>query len=181
MTDPYAVTSWGVVNAPFEMTTPSGQKCLVRKLTMEDVLAHGLINELDGIGTALIDETVPEDSEAAGASLLVAFKDTEKFTRLERTINKITQITVMQPVIYGVPDEVINPQTRKPEPGSRVTGRAYVDQISFMDKMSIFGKVFEGFKGLEQFREDEQASDLGTVENVEAVSSTAELPVGDPA
>lgn len=181
MTDPYAVTSWGVVNAPFDMTTPSGQKCLVRKLEMEDVLAHGLINELDGISTALIDENAPEEEQESGASLLVAFKDTDKFGRLEKTINKIVQITVVQPVIYGIPDEVLNPQTRKPEAGPRVEGRAYVDQISFMDKMSIFGKVFEGFKGLEQFREDEQADDLGTMANVEAVPAIAELPVGDPA
>jgi hypothetical protein len=166
LTDPYAVTSWGVTNKPFEKVTPSGQRCLVRKLEMEDILVHGLMNELDGISTALMSEegSDPKDD----SSLMNAFQDQKKFKQLNATIGKIIEITVLKPTIYSVPegDE------------QRVKGRAYIDQVDFMDKMALFQAVFEGFKGLETFREESTAG-LGTVENVQALPETAQSPTWD--
>jgi hypothetical protein len=187
-TDEYAVTSWGESAAePFGITLPSGQRCLVRKLEMEDVLAHGLLNDLDSFSSNLL-EDVPTKDET-DESVINAFQETEKFEKLTKTVNKIVMITVKRPTIYLVPLEgEIDPDTGlrvgqfNPKTGEKVTGRvkgrAYVDQVSFMDKMAIFQAVFEGLKGLDQFREGSEA-DLGSVENVEAVPSTAVVTGGN--
>jgi len=175
--DEFAVTSWGEsAPEPFGITLPSGQRCLVRKLEMEDVLAHGLLNDLDSFSTSLLEDEESKDESAE--DVMKSFQDSEKFTKLTATVNKIVMITVLRPSVYPKPESSMHPVTRETIAGIRIPGRAYVDQISFMDKMAIFQAVFEGMKGLDRFREGQEAG-LGTVEDVEAVPAASELLVGD--
>lgn len=187
--DPYAVTSWGETasSEPFGITLPSGQRCLVRRLEMEDVLANGLLNNLDAFSSSLLDEAGSAKAESP-EEVLGAFQDKEKFGKLGDTINKIVLITVVKPSVFPLPVEgdidpetgllvgQINPMTGEKITG-RVKGRVYLDQINFMDKMFIFQSVFEGLNGLDRFREGQEAG-LGTVEDVQAVPTAPVVPTG---
>lgn len=178
MTDPYAVTGWGKPQIEtFDVVVPSGQRCQVRKLKMEDVLAHGILNDLDAFSTALLAEDGTEVKDDSPGAVMAQIQNPEKFSKLQSTVDKIIMITVQQPIIYTVPDQIV--VDGKVADGPRVAGRVYIDQVGFLDKMEIFNQVFEGFRNLDQFREGQEAG-LGTVEDVQGVQSTAELPAGDP-
>lgn len=167
----YAVTGWGQ-NVPFDYALPSGQKCLLKQLEMEEILALGIVDQLDTFTNGLI--TKPEapgkktkkstakqemDETAAIFELL---KDKERYDQLIGTVNKVVMAGVVLPKIHDQPEDEL---TRK-------AGVAYIDQIGFMDKMSIFTQCFRGLGDTTRFH-GEQAAGLGDVAEVESAEGTA--------
>lgn len=168
--DPYAVTSWGPnAKEPFDVVTPSGQRCLVRKLEMDDILSSGILNDLDSFTAALVAEETPS-SEVDPKEMMKLFADKEKFGKMVETMDKVLVLTVLRPTILPVPAEGV----------SRETGKAYVDQVNFMDKMAIFSQVFDGLSGMGEFREEQEAG-VGTVANEQTLQSAAESAPGTTA
>lgn len=166
----FAVTSWGQQNAPFEVVTPSGQKCLLRKLDMEDILSSGIINDLDSFSSALLAEDGDEAKAQDPKELMKAFSDKEKFKKMIETMDKVLVLTVVLPEIVPVPAEGV----------AREVGKAYIDQVNLADKMFIFSKVNDIFGGLETFREEQEAG-LGNLENEQSLPSPTESAPGTTA
>lgn len=168
--DEFAPTSWSVAPKPFVLELASGQKCLVRKLGMEDIIKLDMLDDLDTFTPQLLPPEAEGKPKTAVSSIresLGSMADSSKFGKLESTINKVTIACVLKPKVLPIPLEG----------EEREEGRAYVDYISFGDKMYIFGEVFEGMSDMESFRE-EQTTSVELPPDVEGNGSSSEPPSG---
>lgn len=153
--DRYAATAWGSAPVPFEVELPSGQRCLVRKLQMEDVIRLNLIDALDTFSPQLMSDDKPEQPKTIKETMGL-MGDPDKLDRLMESMDKVVVVCVVKPKVFHLPN-----------PGEeRVEGRAYIDYIGFEDKMTLFGEVFEGMSEAERFRE-EPTDGMGDVAAVE--------------
>lgn len=168
--DEFAITSWSKAKdykKPFKFTCPSGQKTLIHRLDMADLLKLGVAENLDLMAKALMatDETAeqsenkPDDAAEATSEII---RNAENFSKLEGTINKVCQAGVIKPKLHLPPrDEA-----------ARQSGLTYVDSIFFEDRMALFTEIFDS-EGLTTFRQ-EQKDGVGDVANVTSVPLPAE-------
>lgn len=185
MHDKYAVTgAWG--ESPYQdVTVSSGQVCLVKKISMEDLVALDIAREVD-TPTAIASQNVakaqgkvPTDRKPKQLTKAEALKaeqenakkvasevsqDPEAFKKHIGLISKIVCFAVQLPVIHPVPEG---------DPMNRENGRVYVDSIGFKDQMEIFEFAMSSTKDAETFRE-ESDPDVGNVDNVEDVQLPSE-------
>lgn len=159
--DPYALTGWGSQSREKEkdLTLPSGQRCRVRMLGMEDILELDLLDAMDTFSKHLIkdvkkpgkQETEEEDS---GLEFLKMLKDGDRMKDLRKTVDKVVPVVVLKPQVWPNPGK-----NKTPDPG-----KLYVKDIDLSDKFVIFSAVFEGFgPGMADFREESEKS-VGAVE-----------------
>lgn len=167
--DDFAPKSWAVAPKPFVLKLASGQKCLVRKLGMEDIIKLDMLDDLDTFTPQLVpsESGKPETAISSIRKSLGPMAESSKFSKLENTINKVTIACVLKPKVLPVPEEG----------EERKEGQAYVDYISFGDKMYIFGEVFEGMSDMESFREEQTAS-VELPADGEGNGSSSEPPSG---
>lgn len=174
--DKYAVTGWASGPQPFDLTLPSGQTCLVRKLEVPDLIRTGLLDRLDTFFPELLAEEGQKKDTEDDESFLQKIKDPAKFNALEDIINKIAIEVVLTPKLHAVPvptpDQLAQGITSDT---LRIDGLVYVDKIPFGDKMAIFNAVFEGIGDLGQFREG-QGDGVGDME-AEPVDAGPSEPV----
>ena len=166
--DEYALSpAWAKGNEykkPFDhFIEATGQKVLIRRLDMGDLLKLGIAEELDFMTKALMSDAKPEDksADAIGKAILKA----DNFSRMETMINT------------GCVAGVIKPKLQLPprDEAARQPGQIYVDSVPFNDRMELFGVIFET-EGLTDFRK-EQADGVGNVANVEDVPLPPDGPV----
>lgn len=140
---PYAVTAWGSTSEDF--TTPSGQRCLLRKPDIAALMRDGLLEVINRLDAIVDGEVIPKaEGRAPSADMQTVMKllsDPDKFDAVMQTVDRVVLHSVIQPKIH--------PNTTEEE---RVPGRVYVDSIDFRDKMAIFEKMFGGLRELETFR-----------------------------
>ena len=155
--NPYEVTAWGAPQAPYrDLELPSGHKCQVRDLKMEDILALGIVNDLDDFGANLLPkqpnrttrrkQTEAQKKAAEEAEIkhiMGAMSDDSRFGQIRGVLDKVVVATVIQPALHHVPEEG---QEREP-------GKVYVDYVDFLDKLTIFTDVFKGMGEMADFRE----------------------------
>lgn len=169
--------------------TPSGNKCLIRNLEMEDVLELGLLDRIDVLTSIVQEEHIdrvagtskkakgrksgkPEPEPAAddNKAFLATMKDPAKRREIIEVMSLVAQACVVEPKLHDIPwvDDpnavtAENPSGhRKLEQNEREPALAYIDYIDFMDKISIFHEVFGGMENLQQFRKEADES-LGDV------------------
>lgn len=170
----YAVTAWGTEGANTKtLTLPSGQRCLVQLLEMEDVIALGVVDQLDtftgGMLSAALSGETPKKETKKGKKKndaekwMDALKDNAKFLKLMDAVEKIIMRAVIKPTIHPTP--VADKEGNVPE---KVPGQAYIDQINFNDKMEIFGVVFNNLGDMSSFH-DGPTSGVGDVEPSEGL------------
>lgn len=138
-TDPYAPTTWGTYDE--ELIVSSGQKCRVRKLDFEDVMAAGLLDKLNTL-QGVVDKHVKkgEGQPPIDAQKLLADKRTAgQFSGL---INQVVVMCVTAPALQMPPK---NPAERK-------VGVVYVDTVGLVDKMEIFERSLASLNDLQPFR-----------------------------
>jgi hypothetical protein len=176
--DKYAITGgWG--ESPYQdVTVPSGQVCLVKKISMEDLVVLDIARDVD-TPTAIASQNVakaqgkvPTDRKPKTATKAEALKseqdkaaqvaadvaaDPEAFKKHVNLIGKIVCFAVQKPEIHPVP---------APDPMNRVDGRIYVDSINFNDQVALFEFAMSSTRDAETFRE-EPATDVGNVADVE--------------
>lgn len=161
--DPYAPTAWGTgpQHKTFDFVTPGGQRVLLRKLDMEDILRLGLIDDLDFFGKMI--GAGDDTKEMTAQEVVSAISDGQKFARLEDIINRVIIETTIKPKLWPA----------KSTPPSNQTV-VQVDQISILERMAIFGQVFDGLGegDVGEFRE-EQKDDLGDMVTVESPESAS--------
>lgn len=167
----YNLTGWGVKSSlEFDIELPSGQTCLVKKLGMEKIVELGLMNDLDSFtGSILPDKktsskkTAKQKEQEEEDTFLSALKDKERFGKMMSTVDKVVRACVIMPQVNAVPEKGFE----------RLDGVVYVDNIDFNDKLTIFGKVFDGLGGMEPFRKGQEPA-VGAVAESPGASLQAE-------
>ena len=143
----YAPKAWQ--SDRFDIECPSGQLCLARKLQMEDIVALGVIDEMD-----LFQEfaEAPSDAAQESSASLSLMQDKERFQRITKLVDKIVSTVVIEPPL--VRPVKTNSEGEEVElPASEYEdGVVYTSFVEFPDKMHIFETVFAGGT-IEQFRE----------------------------
>jgi len=177
--DPYALSAAWVESPYKDLVCPSGQKCFVRKIAMEDLVGLGIVDQTDTpTGTAVLaaDEAKgksPQDhrpkkltkAEQLAADVLQQHKNAENMDKHFGMINKVVLASVLKPELHPIPE---------PDPTVRVVGRAYVDQIALNDKMEIFKFAMSSTVGSAETFRPESSDDVGRVEDGESVQLSAE-------
>lgn len=152
-----AQAAWGSASADeffIHINLPSGLACKAKKLEMEDIIELNLVNELDTFSSLFDDdEKKAAKEEESELDFVKRLSEGGQFSRLKTTMNKVIVQTVVEPKVL--------PEPKDGE--SRVEGAAYVDRIGFADKMTIFGRVFEGLSAMSDFREGQDPG-VGAVE-----------------
>lgn len=162
----YAPTAWG--KSFEELTCPSGQLCLVRKLQPAD-LTSGILG-----GTDILAEMVNQEIQEAQRGPQ-DHKKSQKQTEqeilqkvgealkdkdgLDSMVDSVVCKAVVEPHIEPVPKEFTD----------RKIGVVYVDSISFTDKMHVFNFAMQGLDKVKSFR-GEPAADVEAVEDRHGVS-----------
>lgn len=139
----YAASAWGA-QTQFEVTTPSGQKCLCRELTVERLIEMGLLQAINSLEGIVANQVLPkaEGKPTVQVNMAELVQNADKLTAVLELVNTIVVEAVVAPKIYAVP-----------EGGEeRVNGLVYVDSIGMTDRFAIFGEVTGGLESLAQFR-----------------------------
>lgn len=186
-TDKYAATTWGAPRE-FDFQTPSGQVCRLRRMDPTDLIAAGLLDNLDFLTAEVLNNHIPrgrktavEKAKEKKASVgkpekteeelktelmqkaySELLRDPNKFDNFKQTLNKVVVLTVVAPEIQAPPEDEED----------REEGVIYADSITFEDRMAIFNKATEGASKLEQFRE-ESGEAVGAVVSEPGVRKSA--------
>jgi hypothetical protein len=144
--DPYVVTAWGNSAAdptPTDLTVPSGQRCLVRRPGLEQLLREGVLFQADML-TSMVHENI-ELAEKGQKPKDVDFEelmnDPQKFDELMSTVDRILCAVVVRPALQRAPNDVTN----------RKAGVVYTDSVAIEDKFFIMDFALGGARGLAGF------------------------------
>lgn len=167
MSDDYTLsTAWAKSNEfkrPFDYTLKeTGQKCLVRRLDMGDLLKLGVAEELDFMSKSLMTE---ESSESAANTISSVMMKSKNFANMEKMINLVVLEGIVKPKVQPVPEHE----------AARQPGQIYIDAIPFNDRLELFAVIFDS-EGLSTFR-PEQEDGVGDMANVSDVPLPADEPV----
>lgn len=169
----YTPTAWGKGPELMDIELPSGQICQAQKLEMEDIIRLNIVNELDTF-TGIFSDSEEESTEETELESIKRLSSGGNFDRVSVTINAVLVDSVKQPVVHPIPKDPVTGLDIPKE--NRPRGPIYVDMIGFMDKMFIFGKVFDGLSSMADFR-DEPDDGVGAVE-AEPVHAADPSPTG---
>ena len=152
----------------------SEQDVLVRRIDMSDILAMGLVDEMDFVSKAIAKVTEEkaspeENSDGDSKDQPNPFMENNgaNFSRLQKMVNAVALAGIIAPKVYAIPDHE----------AARQEGLMYVDEIPWDDRMELFTVIF-GRNDEESFL-DESEPDVGTVENVTDVPLPADDVVAD--
>ena len=148
--DPYAVTSWG--SDGYDFTTPSGQRCRLRNLPLEELAAQGILDRITRL-PGLVDDLV-QAAEGAPPTKVAESLKPETIELLNEVVNKLVPIVVMKPEVWAIPD----PADEDEDARERKAGRIYVDSIDFIDRVAIMNRAVGGLKKLDSFRNQSNAT-----------------------
>jgi hypothetical protein len=195
--DKYAPTTWGAVAATREFKCPSGQYCLIKEVSLSDLMQAGLLDEMDTLGALMQQDVIapaqgkgkkPSDrqakkptkaeqakaeEDAQNKAVMELMKNPEQFQAMSRMIERMVPIIVVKPGL-------VSPWTKN-EAGQwvkladRVDGVIYSDSVDFGDQMALFGEAMADKKmgDIAAFR-DEAESGVDAVEDGGGVSLPAE-------
>lgn len=143
--DAYAASTWGT-EATFELTTPSGQKCLARELSIEALMEMGLLDTINSLGGIVDLEVLPSaKGQPPAVDMAKIMGNAEALLRVMALVNKIVVAGVVAPEVHAIIDE-------EGEPVVREKGRTYVDSIPVGDRMFLFNELTGGLESLAAFR-----------------------------
>lgn len=158
-TDPnkYVPTTWGQT-ATEELTVPSGQQCLVRKMGPTALMQSGLLDAADLLSEIAGKHIDRVKRGVQDEDIREVLKDPQKVTKALEMIDKMVCVVVVEPKVMMAPKVNEN----------RVPGGVYTDMIDEPDKIFIVQWVMEGQKAVAPFREGHGPA-AGAVGNVKAV------------
>lgn len=156
--------------AAFETELPSGETCLQRALSMEDLLDLGISDELDSLAgivqTEHIDRVAGKRRAEAAAQTMAALdpsteegrsailkllKDKPKWDKLISFVNRITVRAVIEPPVYDSKD----PEAHQPI--NVLSNSVDVHSVDLQDKLVIMNaaltKLQKGVVNAEPFRQ----------------------------
>lgn len=155
------------VRKNFEHKLPSGEVCLMRRLTIDDMIELGLLDRIDSLTSIVATEHVgrvtgtPQQRAAAAEALakldadsaegrkalLDVMRDKSKWESLQEFINGIVVAAVVEPELKPEP-----PKDHAPE-----WGVLYPKDVDLADRMSIMQEamlgMLPGIQAMEPFRQ----------------------------
>lgn len=139
--DPYAPTAWAANEYDFEV--PSGQRCRLRKLPVEELVRSGVLDKLTrlpGLTDKVIRtaEGLPPVKEPAEDEMPAP----EHMQGLLELLDAILPIVVLKPRVYPEPTD----------PEQRINGRVYPSSIELADRVAILERSVGGLRDLDKFR-----------------------------
>lgn len=144
-----------------EVTTPLGQVCLARKMSIEGMIEAGILADADTL-TGIVEKHTrkvrggkgkPDGKELNQAAIM---RDTSAIKALITVIDKAIPHVVASPVVkihYTETTVGKTTVTKKIPLEDREDGVVYTDQIGFEDKMFLFDWAAGGLVSMMQFRE----------------------------
>lgn len=140
--DPYAVsTGWSRNTEDF--VTPSGQRCLLKRLELPDLISAGLLDEMDSLGE-IVDGNIRSSQGQPPVDVRKAMRNPSTIKTILPILDRVLKAVVVLPVLHDAP----------PQGEQRVEGRAYLDAVSLADKMAIFNRASGDMEDLKSFREE---------------------------
>jgi hypothetical protein len=117
---------------------PSGQKCLLRELQVEQLLLEGILDQvtrLDGLAQELVNlaQGLPPEKQKLPSK--------EDFSTLLNLVNKVTLMAVVEPHVHADDSMDFVPQDS-----------VAISDIDLMDRIAILEHALKGVKGLDNFR-----------------------------
>jgi hypothetical protein len=154
-----------------ELTLPSGQTCLARKVSIQSMIETGLMGYVDSLTASVEQYTrrikggkgVPDGTPEIDSAIL---KDPQALKVLIQVADLVTPHIVASPTVLLHFTEQVVGKTRatKMIPASeRIEGQIYTDQIDIEDKMFLFDWGLGGIAALQSFR-GEPGGDVGGVD-----------------
>lgn len=119
--------------------TPSGQRCLLRKLSVEGLLEAGILDQvtrLEGLAAELVSQSEGQPPEK------VTLPGREEFAALLKVLNAIVPLAAEEPIVLPIPEDG----------SARVVGAIYPDDIELMDRVAIMNESLSKLKDLDSFR-----------------------------
>lgn len=172
-------TVWGSATpaaSEFELTTPSGQTCRARKMTIESMIEVGILADADAI-TALVSKHVRKvkggngkaDHTALDERAILANPDAIK-SIITLTDKVLPHVVISPPVSLHYKETTIGKTTvtkkltdeERAEIQAAVPGTVFTDQIDLEDKMFLFDWAAGGLQAMTNFR-DQPTADVGGV------------------
>jgi hypothetical protein len=164
----YAVTAWN--SGRVELRLPSGQLCLVQRMSIAKMAEEGIIDNFDSLTSLVQDKHVAKKSRSNGAPRQSAsdleteimmrnlMKHPERLKDAMDIMDRVVMAVVVQPEILPVPED-----------GMRKDGAAYIDWVDEEDKSYVMNFAFGGSRDLERFRREfaESSASVDDVANVE--------------
>lgn len=162
----YTTGSWGqkASDQEFDVVTPSGQRCRVKKMSVEDLVFNGAIDDLDAISQLVetvhlqprrgkgqpqkTKEQLATEEARNGLKLLGDPNMKKAFSMVDMIVCK----TVVAPVVHLRDNSV-----------PTIPGAIYVDMIDIEDRFFIFSQVMGGMENAATFRQ-ESSEALGAVQ-----------------
>lgn len=143
---PFAPTTWG--QSPYQkVECPSGQKCMIRKMTPEELLAEGVLegsDQLTGIAAGHADDAKGPQAPSKEKVAVDLANDPESMRKFVNMVDKVVLAVVVEPKLVRPPDDY----------KKRALDVVYLDTVGFKDRVHIFHQVFKGSRDLENFRTD---------------------------
>jgi hypothetical protein len=136
----YSASTWATT-AQFEITCPSGQKCLAHQLTIERLMEMGLLEAINSLSGIVEQEMIPRTG-APNVDMTKLLSDAPKLLQVMSLVNEVVVEAVDAPEVHPVP----------PSGEARVPGLVYIDSIGMVDRFAIFSEVTGGLGDLAAFR-----------------------------
>lgn len=150
----YAVTAWN--SGTVELRLPSGQLCLVQRVSVAKMVEEGIIDDFDSLSSLVQEKHIAKKSRNGGAPRQSAqdletkvmmqnlMRDPSKLKAAMDATDRVVMSVVLMPKILPVP----------PEGEEREAGAAYIDWVDEGDKAFIMQFAFGGTRDLERFRHE---------------------------
>lgn len=158
-----------------ELTLPSGQTCIVRKVSIEGMIEAGILAQADSLtalvdqytrkvkggkvqdGTPVLDEKIMGDGQAMKLMIEMADRSLPSIVvsppvRLHFSERKVGKTTVTKKLTEDERETI----------RSAAPGTVFTDQIGLEDKMELFEFGVGGLKGFSSFR-GQSGDDVGSV------------------
>ena len=148
--DRYTASVWGAANEDLQM--PSGQLALVRKPGVEQLIAAGIINDLDSL-SAIAQGLIDKADGKSVAKPEDVLNNPERLTSMLHLIDRVVCHTVVKPTVLMPPNDIT----------TRAADAIYTDMIDLEDKFFIFNYVMGGTTSIAAFRKETEAAVGGVV------------------
>lgn len=150
-----------------ELTTPSGQTCRARKMSIEAMIAAGLLAESDAI-TAMVAKhmkqpkarkkgpTPPKTDKVPEVDIPSLMRDPKAVSEMITMVDRIIPHVVVSPVVklhYTETTVGKTTVTKMIPVADREAGVVYTDQVGLEDKMYLFDWAAGGLGTMLAFRQ----------------------------
>ena len=163
--DKYAPTAWGG-SAYEDLSLPSGQLCLARRVGIQGLLEAGIIHDIDplmGLVSQHEDRMQGKPAKSEEDTIMELLKDEGKTASLFHMLDRIVCHVVVKPHVEMTPNDI----TRRKD------GVVYTDMVDMGDKMFIMQWAMGGAQAVAGFRDKYQEL-VGSVQSEPGDGNTTE-------